>query len=164
MISAETVTRTLEKMSTMTPPQIQTIINRMSKEQPVILAYLLASSENDAFDENESQILVFVGVVVWQLMRQRPKGTRMITEKRLEKVEKSNEAQLEKMAGDSPGDFFSAAEASVKSYPEPEVLRYVVEAMMEDEEGNTDNPPIREENLGYAFLYMKNVLDAFVDR
>jgi len=162
MISAETVTQTLEKMSVITPAEVQKMINLMSKEQPVILAYLLAAGENEEIDENEAQILLFVGVVVWQLLRQSKGGVRKITEKQLEKVEKSNEAQLEKMAADSAGDFFSAAEASAVNCPEPEVLRYILEALMEDEEGNTDNPPFREESLGLAYLHLKNVLDAFI--
>jgi hypothetical protein len=162
MISAETVTRTLERISAMNPAQVQVMVNEMSKEQPFILAYLLATSENEAFDEGETETFIHAGVVIWQLMRQNPNGTRSITERRLKKAEKANEALLEKMASDSEGDFISAAEATVVNSPEPEVLRYITEALMEDEEGNPDNPPISEEHLGAAFLHLKIVLDAFI--
>ncbi len=162
MISETTVTQTLEKMSEITPNEVQKMVNLMSKEQPIILAYLLAAGESEEFTEDESQILLFVGVVVWQLMRQSTGGIRKITEKHLEKVEKTNEAQLDKLAGDSDGDLLSAAEAGVENCPEPEVLRYVIEALMVDDEGDSDNPPFSEESLGLAYIHLKNVLDAFI--
>ncbi len=68
------------------------------------------------------------------------------------------------MASDSSGDFLSASESLVEKYPEPEVLRYITAALMEDEDGNPDNPPIRDENLGQAFLHLKIVLDAFIGK
>jgi len=44
--------------------------------------------------------------------------------------------------------------------PEHEVFDQ--KARMEDEEGNPDNAPIREETLGPAFLHLKIVMDAFI--
>ena len=68
------------------------------------------------------------------------------------------------MASDSAGDFLSAAQSMIESYTEPELLRYVTQALMEDEDGNPDNPPIRDESLGLAFLHLKIVMDAFVGK
>jgi hypothetical protein len=162
MISVETVTRTWERMSALRPDEAQAMVKQMSKEQPVILAYLLAASEHKAFDQDESQTFFYVGLVVWQIVKQELKVPGKITEKQLGKAEKANEDLLEKMASDSAGDFLSAAQSLVENYPEPEVLRYITEALMENEDGDSDNPPIRDENLGQAFLHLKIVLDAFI--
>jgi hypothetical protein len=128
MISVAMVTQTLEKLSTTEPAKVQVLMNRMSQEQPFILVYLLAITEREEFDEDETGIFLQAGVVVWQLMRQNPNGSRQITERGLRKAEKSNEA------------------------------------LMEDEEGDADNPPISDEHLGAAFLHLKILLDAFIER
>ncbi|MBI2619781.1 MAG: hypothetical protein HYW57_06840 [Ignavibacteriales bacterium] len=163
MISAKTISQTVEKLSAQDPAQAQALVKQMSKEQPFVLAYLLASSENERFDKEESEAFFFAGVVVWHLMKQKPTGLRKVTEKGLTHAEKANEALLEKMASDSEGDFFSAAEAMALNSAEPEVLRYITQALMEDDEGNPDNAPFGEEHLGQGFLHLKIVLDAFVD-
>ncbi len=162
MISTDVVTQTVQRMSAMQPVEARALVKRMGQEQPVIVAYLLATSENKAFDQDEGQTLFYVGLVITQIMKQGLMEPGKITEKRLMRAEKANEDLLDKMASDSAGDFASAAESLVEKYPEPEVLRYVTEALMEDEEGDPDNPPIRDENLGLAFLHLKVVLDAFV--
>lgn len=181
MISAETVTRVLERMSAPSDEQAQATVTQMGKEQPEVLAYLLATSEQEAFDQDEGQVFFYIGMVIWQIMKQHPYGDKRITETQLDRAEKANEDLLEKMASDSPGDFLSAAQSMIESYPEPELLRYVTQALMEDEDGppapltpltgwtgqagragNADNPPIRDENLGLAFLNLKIVMDAFL--
>ena len=50
----------------------------------------------------------------------------------------------------------------IATYPEPEVLRYIVEAIMEEEDYDPDDPPIRDEYRGLAFAHLKTVLDAFI--
>lgn len=162
MISAEVVAQTMQRMSALQPVEAQSLVKRMSEEQPVIVAYLLAASENKAFDQNEGQTLFYVGLVIAQIMKQGLMEPGKIKEKQLTRVEKANEDLLDKMATDSAGDFASAAESLVEKHPEPEVLRYVTDALIEDEEGDPDNPPIRDRNLGLAFLHLKIVLDAFL--
>ena len=81
----------------------------------------------------------------------------------MDEAEKVNEALLDKMAADSEGDLLSAAEAVALNSREPEVLRYIVESIMEDEEGNPENAPFPKEHIGTAFLHLKIVLDAFIE-
>lgn len=147
-------------MSAMEPAAAQPFVNRMSKEQPLILAYLLAASEDKIFTRDEGQTVFYIGVVVWEIMKQGTKVPRKVSEKQLRQAKKATENILDKMASDSAGDFLSAAESLVEQYPEPEVLRYIVEELMENEDGA--NPSIRDENVGLAFLHLKIVLDALI--
>lgn len=163
MISAEAVTQTWQRMSAMPEHQAPKMVDLMSKEQPVVLAYLLAMSEDESFDEYESHLVFYTGMVVWQIMKQSSKRLRKVTEAKLEEAEKANEQFLERLSSDTDADFFSATKQMLADYPEPEVLRYVIEALMEEEGYDADEPPIREENLGLAFLNLKIVLDAFID-
>ena len=162
MISAETVDRVLERVSTVSAAGAQQLANQMARDQPMILAYLLAASQNKVFTRDEGETLFFVGMVVSQIMKEGGFGSTKITEEDMDKAEKANDHLLEKLESDSEGDFISGAEATVGNCPEPEVLRYITQALMEDEEGNPDNPPFSEESVGQAFLYLRIVLDAFV--
>ena len=162
MIPPETVTRVWQRMSVMPVEQGPALVKLMSKEQPWVLAYLLATSEDEVFDQDEAEVFLYIGMTIWQIMKAGVKSLKKITDKQLDRAEKDNEDLLEKMASDSAGDFVSAAGSMVENYPEPEVLRYLTAALMEDEEGNPDNPPISVESLGIAFLHLKIVLDAFV--
>jgi hypothetical protein len=163
MISAETVTQTWQRLGDLDEIQAQQMGGQMTLEQPYVQVYLLAMSEQPEFDENEGQIFFYVGTVVWQIMKQSPKQLREVTPAELERAEKANERFFETLSSDTEADFLSATKTMLEAHPEPEVLRYVVEAIMEeDEEYDPDDPPIRDENRGLAFLYLKVVLDAFI--
>lgn len=162
MISADRVAQTVERMSAMGPAEMGAIANRMQSEQPFVMVYLLAITEREGFTDEESEFFFFVGTVIWQLMRENPNGKREITERILDEADEANEALMEKVAGDSAGDFYSVAETLALDSPEPEVFRYMVETIMEDDEGNPENPPFSQDHLGAAFLHLKIVLDAFV--
>ncbi len=164
MISFESVTQTVEKISAMTIEQTQTLAMQMSEEQPYVLVYLLTACENEAFTNDESELFFFVGSVLWQVMRQNPNGKRQISEKNILNATKVNESLLKKMATDSEGDFFSVSEKIVLNSPEPEVLRYITDSLMEEDDEILDKPSFRDDKLGVAFLHLKIVLDAFISR
>jgi hypothetical protein len=77
-------------------------------------------------------------------------------------AEEANYDFLERLSASSEADFMSATQAMIAAYPEPEVLRYIVEAIMEEEDYTPEDPPIREEYRGLAVVYLKTVLDAFI--
>ncbi len=55
--------------------------------------------------------------------------------------------------------FHHAARRAVETYPEPEVFRYLVEAIAEGPE-DPEEGPLTEEGKGLAFVYLKTVLAA----
>jgi hypothetical protein len=160
MIPEDVVTAVWQRMASVSPAQIPKLVDQMTREQPQILAYLMAASESD-LDEDEAEIVFYIGVVIWQIMRENQPRIHKVTESLLDDVEAENEKSLRKLEQDSPGDFVSAVKKFTNDYPEPEVLRYVVEALIEeDEEENSSS--VSEENLGLAFITLKNVLDALI--
>ncbi len=162
MISPEIVTQTWERMATAGPEDAVPLLEQMSQEQPIALAYLRAMSESPPLNEQDGQIMFYIGLVVWQIMRQSPQRLRKVTERKIERAEKGNEEALEIMASDTAADCVSATEHMLETYPEPHVLRYIVEAIMEDEDHDPDDPPIQDEVRGLVFVYLKTLLDAFV--
>lgn len=68
---------------------------------------------------------------------------------------------LKKRQDDYDGVYSSAAESIALKYPEPDISRYIVQSLFEDDEENPDDPSFSEEHVGAAFLHLKIVLDAF---
>ncbi len=160
-ISAEIVTQTWQWMAERPASEAPRFSHQMKVEQPVILVYLLAS-EAYAFTPNEQELIFYIGLVVWQIMKQGPKRLRKVTRRKLEQAERTNQKLLELLASDSDADFVSATRTMLETYPEPEVLGYVVETLMDEESYDPDDPPIREAYRGLAFVHLKTVVDAFV--
>jgi len=156
-ISAEVVERTWQSVAALSPREGQKLIERMTKEQPVILAYLMAI-DSDIFNDDERQTLLYLGVVVWQIMLQGIRPLPKVTEKTLDKAEAKNLKMAEYLQSETEAGFEEATRKIIGSYGQPEVLRYVVEAIMEDTE---ESSPIREENKGNMFLDLKTVIDCF---
>ena len=156
-IPAEVVERTWQRIAGQSAKDAQKLVNRMSKEQPVVLAYLMAV-DNDIFNQGEREVLLFLGVVVWQIMLQGNRPLPMVTEKILDEAEAGNLKMAEYLRGETEAGFEEASRKIIGSYKQPEVLRYVVEAIMEDTE---ESSPIREENKGIMFLDLKTVIDCF---
>jgi len=156
-IPLKIVEKTWKKMSTMSWQEITELTNLMRKQQPFVLAYLLAAG-HEIFNQDEREQLLYLGVVIWQIMSQGSKPLTKITGDTLDGVEKANIEMLEYLAGESETDFMDTLRQVVNNYPQPEVLKYVVEALVEKpEEGSL----IREEKKGYILIYLKTIIDCF---
>ena len=161
MISAETVTRVWQDMARASLDEVPHLLNQMQAEQPVVLVYLLAVDDS-IFNEHERELIFYLGMVVWQMMKQSKRRLRKVTHKKLMQAEEANYDLLERISVSPEADFESVTETMLATYPEPEVFRYIVEAIMEEEDYDPDDPPIREEYRGLAFVHLKTVLDAFI--
>ncbi|MFN3762748.1 MAG: hypothetical protein ACK4WK_06030 [Anaerolineae bacterium] len=157
MISEEIVTQTWQRVAGSSPQQVQRYMAQMSREQPAILAYLL-TLDGDPFNQNEMGLILFIAVVVWQAMKQSPQGLRSVSIEAVEQADEANFAFLEQLLSASETDFEAAVVKMLAGYPEPEVLRYIVEALEEEDE----EEPFRDEYRGLAFACLKTVLDAFI--
>jgi hypothetical protein len=160
MISEEVVTKTWEKMAQATEYDAQLIIAKMSEEQPLALGFLI-NLDDMPFNQNEREIVLYVGVTVWRMMLQSERRLRKVTGNKLRRAEDANLEWLERMETANSADFYAATQLLLLNYPESNVLRYIIEAIMEEDE-DPDNIPVRDEFIGLAFLHLKILLDAFI--
>lgn len=156
-IPAEVVEKTWKRVAGTSLQEVPETIDRMTKEQPLILAYLLAVG-HDIFNQDERELLFFLGMVIWQIMSQGTTRLPKITEKTIDEVEESNLKMLEYLEGESETGFVESVEGMLENYNQREVLGYVMEALMEEPE---EGCLIREENKGLMMIYLKTVLDCF---
>jgi hypothetical protein len=158
MISSEVVTQTWQRMSQTSVHRAPELVEQMNDEQPVVLGYLLYLEELP-FNEYERELIFYIGMVVWQIMEQSDRQLYRVTRRKMRKAEESNIDRLEQLTSSSEGEMIEATQHLINTHPEPEVLRYVVEAIMEEDE---EEPGFRDENKGLAFIHLKILLDAFV--
>jgi hypothetical protein len=156
-ISSKIVEKTWEKVGSMSPLQGQKMIEQMSKQQPVILAYLMAVGD-DLFNEDERELLLYLGVVVWQIMLQGDAPLSKVTEKALDKAERTNIKMLERFTNRSLNQMAKGVKEMLGNYNQKEVLSYVVEALMEEPE---EGCLIRDEVKGIMMIFLKTVIDCF---
>jgi len=156
-ISPEIVEKIWKRMGGMSPQKVPKMINLMSKEQPFVLAYLMATGGN-ILNQDERELLLYLGIVVWQIMSQGNMPLPEITEQTLDEVEDSNMKMLESLEDESDSTFMAAVEKMINNYNQPEVLRYVVEALMEEPE---EECLIRDENKGIIMIFLKTIIDCF---
>jgi hypothetical protein len=133
IISYETVHETWQRMAETPTEGVQTLVDQMEREQPALMVYLL-TLDDFPFNQNEKEIIFYIGTVLWQILKQGEAGLSPITPEILNKSEEDNYQFLELLSNDTEADFMSATQAMIDSYGEPEVLRYLVEALMEGEE------------------------------
>ncbi len=127
-----------------------------------IFVYLLTQSGHRSLDEREGQLCFYAGLAVWQMMKQSPGRLRRVTRAKLEQAEQVNEEFLDLLVTDTEADFFSAMKMMLENSPEPEVLDCIAKILMDDADYDPDDPPIREENRGLAFMHLKIMLDTFI--
>ncbi|HIE13168.1 MAG TPA: hypothetical protein EYP63_07065, partial [Desulfotomaculum sp.] len=156
-ISAKVVEATWKRMASISPLQSQQIVDGMSKRQPVVLAYLMGAG-GDLLNEDERGLLLYLGVVVWQMMLQGDAPLLKVTEKILDRAEERNMKMLERFAGEPFDLMEKGIEGMLRNYHQREVLEYVVEALMEEPE---EGCFIRDENRGIMMVFLKTVIDCF---
>lgn len=160
-ISAEIVAETWQRISQLSLDEAPQMTLDFREEQPIIFDYLLAFDDLP-FNQHERELIFYIGLIVWQMMRQSKRQLYKVTRRKMEKADKATYDSIEVMMSDSEADFVSATMTMLENYPEPEVLRYIVETIMDEDEYEPDDPPIRDEYRGLAFLHLKTVLDAFI--
>jgi hypothetical protein len=156
-IPADIVEKTWEKMIGMAPEEAPEMIERMTQEQPLILAYLMAMGD-ELFNPDEQELLLFLGIVIWQLMQQGDTLLPVVTENMIDEIEESNFKMLEYLEGEPEGDFNETVSSMLENYNQKEILTHVLEAIMEEPEEGSE---ISEEHQGMMMIYLKTVIDCF---
>ncbi|MCG3119639.1 MAG: hypothetical protein ALAOOOJD_02108 [bacterium] len=157
-ISETTVERTWKKMAQLADAEMQQVVERMEKEQPEIMAFLMAA-DYDTFNQDERELVFYLGMVVWEMMRQGTPRPQQVSEERLYQLVERTDQMVESLMGESEGDFVAVATQVFKNHNQLNVLRYIVEALFEMEEDDEDTE-IRDDMKGLIFLNLKTMVEA----
>lgn len=156
-ITSEIVDKTWMEMSEMEVDGALKIINKMKKEQIELLIFLLSAGD-DLENDEQRELMVYLGVVIWRIMSAGKKKTPGIPHDLIGAKYDTNIQMLEYLADEPEKDFYKTTEMIIQNYHQPEVLRYVVETLSEDA---TEDKIVNNDNIGQFFICLKTVIDCF---
>jgi hypothetical protein len=134
--------------------KMASLMQEMGDEQPLLMAYLVSVGE-DLLNEDEEELLFFFGVLLWQMMEHKDEPIEELTEEALHQAESANASLVELFDGEpTPAQANRLAEL-LESYPQPELLNFVVEVVSE----GVKDGDIRPTSYGPMILYLKVVID-----
>lgn len=128
-------------------------IARLSREQPALLSYLMGSND-DHYNFDEKQLLLFIGVNIFLMLSKGDKTPAEVSMDDIEDAQQKNIEMFEYLEKEIPAEFQKTTDMIFKEYNQKRVLRYVIETLFED-----DDAHIRADRKGLMFFDLKTVLD-----
>jgi hypothetical protein len=159
-ISMETIDEIWQNLAEMQEDEAVHIVEQMTAEQPHLQSFLLSLDEED-FNQEEQEIIFFLGNVLWEIMRQSYPQMGMVTEDTIDQAEDENMNFMESIETEDPNAMEGIIMNMLETYPEPAVLSYLLESLMEESE-DPEEIDIDDEMKGAAFLHLKIALDAMI--
>jgi hypothetical protein len=157
-IPAELVEQTCSRFWSMSEQDAFQLSFKLENQQPLLVAYL-AAVDHDILNQAEREKLFYLGTLVWQIMSDQNKKLPRINEDTLLTCEKANLKMAESLTDANAIHFAEVVKAILKDYSQPEVFRYIIGALLEEEE--EDDSQIRDEILGIMMLDLKTIIDCF---
>lgn len=152
VISEETLDSACEEIGNLSDQEGRSEIERLSKNQPALLAYVMASSEDLSTEAQEIALYMFV-VLHKSFEKQFGKRLQNAGMKRIEQISDANMQAMDELIGHEE----DIEEAAVNhSRNQPNLFRYVCEVLLEPEE---DDVEMTEEDQGAITMIMKTVID-----
>jgi hypothetical protein len=156
-LSADTIEKTCLRMWNMSEGDAYKLSFDLEKQQPVLVAYL-AAVDTDILNQAEREMLFYLGTLVWQIMTDQNKNLPGINENAILQCEETNLKLADSLKKADTMSFSDVVKNILKNYNQPEVFRYIVAILLEEE---NDESPIRDENLGILMLDLKTIIDCF---
>lgn len=160
MITEEFIESVAMDLAQLDQKEAEALIAEFQSEQPAV--FNIVASVPDEFLDEEAEIQLYLGMLVWKTIKTYRKSQTEVTEEKAGQTVQMNIALLERIDEDSEGDALAFVERIMDDYPQQELLRYVLEMLVayDDEEYDAeDTHPVREEMKGFVLLTIKTAID-----
>jgi len=149
-ISEEIIDDILEQLES-TPDAYEAAMQEMELAQPILTAYF-QSDNFDLFTAEERDYLQYIALIIWRSFTQVNKNQAIINEEQISEAEDLNWARLENVQSiifrERAGIFF-------ENYPQEDLLAFVEDALLDDEE----DALVTKEGREALFITLKTVID-----
>lgn len=164
MIPAETVSEHWVRVSQMSLQDLQQLLQEFGDAQNDLGNYLIAL-EGRPFDEEEIELLLYISMVSWEILRQSEHPPEPVRPEDLQAAQDELVEFMLLLSKDTPADFYSASAQSIENHPEIGVFRAMVQILTQ-QSGLPDEQPrrMRRENTSLALSHLRIVLDALIAR
>ena len=154
-ISGKIIDRTWKRINEASEEEAQRLLDVMAKQQPFVVAYLLAVEET-LMAEDERGRLMLIGLILWEIIFGVNSGLRQINMDDLEAAEQKNIKFLEELEAGSEMDHMAGLQNLMATYNQVPLLSAVIESLMAED---AEEPELASENIGLVLLHLKSVLD-----
>jgi hypothetical protein len=153
-ISEKFVEKTWQEVAGFSTNRASKEMQKMGKNQPDLLAFLMALTED--MDPEVRELAIYIAFVVYRIFEGSRNKIKKITSKEIIDCYEYNEDLIGKLEG--ADEKFIDRIARIQISKQPYVMRYVAEALVEgSEEG--DDVVLTDEDSGFLFLLLKTVVD-----
>lgn len=151
VISEELVDKAWQEVGGLNPDQANKEMIKLSQTQPDLLAFMVELTEE--LDQEARELGIYLFFVVYRMFHASGKKIKRIPSKEIIKCYEDNENLLESLEG--ANERFLERSARSQVFRQPNVMKYVVDALMDDE----DSVALTEYDKGLLFLLLKTVVD-----
>jgi hypothetical protein len=149
-----TVEKTWQEVAGFRPESAKKEMMKIGNSQPELLAFVTESSQEMRQEVRELAIYMFL--VVYRMFQGAQGKIKKISSEEIINCYEHNEGLMERLEG--AHETFLDRVASAQTSRQPYVVKYVVDALREEDEGE-DAVELTEEQKGFLFLLLKTVID-----
>jgi hypothetical protein len=149
------VEKTWQKVAGFSHAKAKKEMMKIGNSQPELLAFVTESSKEMGQEVRELGIYMFL--VVYRMFQEAHGKIKKISSEEIIECYEHNESLMERLEG--ADEKFLDRIASVQSSRQPYVVKYVVDALMEEDDEGKDAVALTEEQKGFVYLLLKTVID-----
>jgi hypothetical protein len=148
------VEKTWQEVAGFSPDRAKKELMKIGSSQPDLLAFVTESSKEMGQEVRELAIYMFV--VVYQMFQKVHGKIQKISSEEIIECYEQNGSLMERLEG--ANEKFLDRIARVQTSRQPSVVQYVVDTLMEEDEGE-DAISLADTQKGFLFLLLKTVID-----
>jgi len=148
------VEKTWQEVAGFNPDKAKKELIKVGNIQPDLLTFVTESTQEMVQEARELAIYMFL--VVYRMFQQAHGKIKKISSEQVIELYEQNERLMEGLEG--AHERFLDRVSSLQISKQPYVVKYVVDALMEEDEGE-DALELTEEQKGFLYLLLKTVID-----
>ena len=153
-IPEEIMETTWQEFAGFSPDRAKKEMMKIGNSQPDLLTFVTELTKEMSREVGELAIYMFL--VVYRMFQGAHGKIKRISSEEIIECYEHNEGLMERLEG--AHEEFLDRIASVQTSRQPYVVKYVVDALMEDDEGE-EAMALTDEQKGFLFLLLKTVID-----
>ena len=153
-IPEQIVEKTWQKVAGFSPDRAKKEIMKIGNTQPELLTFVMESFKEMSQEVRELAIYMFL--VVYRMFKESHGKIKKISSEEIIECYEHNESLMERLEG--ADERFLDRVASVQTSKQPYVVKYLADALMEEDEGE-DAVALTEDQKGFVYLLLKTVID-----
>lgn len=152
-ISEKIATNTYTEVANYTPFMLQKEMEKLNKSQPELFYFVLSSLEEA--DDSVREIGIYMFFVIYQMFKKAYGRIKKVTFNDIDEAYDKNFKVLETLEHGDENAIHNFAEEEMAK--QPYVMRYITEALMEEDE--YEDVQLTEEDKGFLFIFLKTITD-----